>query len=485
MLAPASRVAGSVALLIGSEVVQTVHPWMASLSMGAVVADSSLILRGRGVRLDVIILPEATTFTGSVNFVARQIEFRGFLTAREIIFTTNVIRPDRSADDADKTTLELNAVAGDITTFAILDDGRRGAGNAVLSRDFAITILILRRNSAFGDLDSLPFRFNPHPSKGQPVTALTTLTLTSNTGAQTVQDWMLPEANTNRDLSITSTGSAVIVNENINIGTGDLTLNGMGGIVLGSAITLTGGDIALTGVIDESGNGGNDALTVRVQGDITLNSDINLGTSKLDLQASGRITNGGTPPVITVGSLRLMQGEVFDADLLDPASRVAGAVALLIDRVVIQTVHPWMASLSTGAVGADSSLILRGRGVRLDVIVLPEAATFTGSVNFVARQVELRGVLIGREIIFTTNVLRPDRSVGATDKTTLELKAVAGDITTFAILDNGRRGPGNPVLSRDFAITTLILQQNSALVIWMASRSGLTPIRPKGSRSRH
>ena len=516
LLDAGSRVAGSVALLIGSEVVQTVHPWMASLSVdAAVVADSSLILRGRGGRLDVVIVPEATTFTGSVNFVARQIEFRGALTARDITFTTNVIRPDRSADDADKTTLALNAVAGDITTFAILADGRRGAGNAVLSRDFAITTLILQRNSAFGDLDSLPFRFNP---RGQPVTALTALTLTINASdaAQTVQAWMLPETDANRELTITA-GGELMVNDDINLGTGNLTLSGtsitLGGattaltggaisltgnvtsagaltitaatgitlgnnintgtgdltlsgtsITLGSAITLTGGAISLTGAIDESasGNDGNDALTVRAQS-LTLNSDINLGTGRLDLQTSGRITSGGTARVITAGSLRLAQLDALDADLLDPTSRVAGSVALLIGSEVVQTVHPWMASLSVdAAVVADSSLVLRGRGVRLDVIILPEATTFTGSVNFVARQIEFRGFLTAREITFTTNVIRPDRSADDADRTTLALNAVAGDITTFAILDDGTRGAGNALLSRDFVITTLILRQNSA-----------------------
>ena len=514
LLDPASRVAGSVALLIGSAVVQTVHPWMASLSTGAVVADSSLVLRGRGVRLDVVIVPEALTFTGSVNFVARQIEFRGALTAREITFTTNVLRPDRSADTADKTTLSLNAVAGDITTFAILDDGTRGEGVPVLSNDFAITNLTLRRNSVFGDLDSLPFSFNSR----QPVTALTTLTLTTNTAAaQTLQTWMLPETDANRNLSITAGGELTVnadaidlgtgnltlsgtsialsgatttltggaisltgnvtsagaltimtqgditLGNNINTGAGDLTLSGTS-ITLGSAITLTGGAISLTGAIDESasGNDGNDALTVRAQS-LTLNSDINLGTGRLDLQTSGRITNGGTARVITAGSLRLAQLDALDADLLDPTSRVAGSVALLIGSEVVQTVHPWMSSLSTdAAVVADSSLILRGNGVRLDVIILPEATTFTGSSNFVARQVELRGALTARELIFTTNVLRPDRSADDADKTTLELNAVAGDITTFAILDDGRRGAGNALLSNDFAITNLILRRNSA-----------------------
>ena len=516
LLDPTSRVAGSVALLIGSAVDQIVHPWMASLSTGAVVADSSLVLRGRGVRLDVVIVPEATTFTGSVNFVARQIEFRGALTARDITFTTNVIRPDRSAEDADKTTLELNAVAGDITTFAILADGTRGAGNALLSRDFAITTLILRRNSAFGDLDSLPFRFNPNEA-AQPVTALTTLTLTINASdaAQILQTWMLPETDADRDLTITA-GGELMVNDDINLGTGNLTLSGtsitLGGataltggaisltgnvtsagaltitaatgitlgnnintgtgdltlsgtsITLGSAITLTGGAISLTGAIDEtaSGNDGNDALTVRAQS-LTLNSNIDLGTGRLDLQTSGRITSGGTARVITAGSLRLAQLDALDADLLDPTSRVAGSVALLIGSEVVQTVHPWMASLSVdAAVVADSSLVLRGRGVRLDVIILPEATTFTGSVNFVARQIEFRGFLTAREITFTTNVIRPDRSADDADRTTLELNAVAGDITTFAILDDGTRGAGNAVLSRDFVITTLILRQNSA-----------------------
>ena len=332
--------------------------------------------------------------------------------------------------------------------------------------------------------------------------------------AQTVHNgWMVVM---NRDLSLTSTG-ALTIGADIETGAGDLTLGGAR-IVLGGATTLTGGAITLTGTIDESSSG-NDALTVMAldvltlnnnintgTGDITLDSDanivlgadirltggavsltgavsaidlpltvraqsltlnsdhINLGTGKLDFQvSSGRITKSGTPLVITAGWLRLAQrGAFVDNELLDPASRVADRVQLLIyDTGVTQTVHPWMMSLGADAA---SSLILRGRDVRLDDIILPESMTFTGSVNLVALEVEFRGALTAREIIFTTNEIFPPNA----SHDVLELNALAGEIITDNIIfsdDNdvlGIRGGGRPILARGFAITTLNLQQDSA-----------------------
>ena len=112
-------------------------------------------------------------------------------------------------------------------------------------------------------------------------------------------------ASDNDALTVMASG-VLTLNRNINTGTGALTLDSDANIVLGGAITLTGGAVSLTGAVSAT----NLPLTVRAQS-LTLNSDINLGTGRLDLQTSGRITSGGTARVITAGSLRLAQLDGF------------------------------------------------------------------------------------------------------------------------------------------------------------------------------
>ena len=157
--------------------------------------------------------------------------------------------------------------------------------------------------------------------------------------------------------ALTSTGPALIaqardvlrLNNDINIGAEDiLTLTGMGGITLGSAlITLTGGAVSLTGAIDESGAGGSDSLTVNASGDITLNGDINLGAGALALvsgmgSSNGNIMNGGggggASRILTAQSVSLTQ----DAAFASTGMFTFASAVLLLDTGASQTVHAWM-----------------------------------------------------------------------------------------------------------------------------------------------
>ena len=147
-----------------------------------------------------------------------------------------------------------------------------------------------------------------------------------------------------RALTITATGQLTL-NDNIYTGTGDLTLTGSS-IELneaGDLITLTGGAVSLTGAIDESGAGGNNNLTVNASGDITLNGDINLGTGALALVAgtgssSGSIMNGGASRSLTAQSVSLTQ----DAAFASTGLFTFASTILLLDTGASQTVHAWM-----------------------------------------------------------------------------------------------------------------------------------------------
>ena len=120
------------------------------------------------------------------------------------------------------------------------------------------------------------------------------VTLTSN----------LDESATNFSLTVNASG-VLTLNRNINVGSGNLILTGgTGGIVLGRDITLTAGEVRLTGAINESGAGGNDALTIMASQALTLNSNINTGTGALSLTSTG---GGG---IALGGNIRLSGGVV-------------------------------------------------------------------------------------------------------------------------------------------------------------------------------
>ena len=149
-----------------------------------------------------------------------------------------------------------------------------------------------------------------------------------------------------RALTITATGQLTL-NGNIYTGTGDITLTGSS-IELNEAsdlITLTGGAVSLTGAIDESGAGGNNNLTVNASGDITLNGDINLGTGVLALVAgtgssSGSIMNGGGS---TSRSLTAQSVSLTqDAAFASTGLFTFASTILLLDTGASQTVHAWM-----------------------------------------------------------------------------------------------------------------------------------------------
>ena len=196
------------------------------------------------------------------------------------------------------------------------------------------------------------------------VAEATSLILTT-TRAQIVHPWMT--AGSNRSLSLTSNG-AIIISENITLGSGNLTLNGMGGITVNGNRTLSGGAINLTGTITNTD--ANLTLTITAMDDITLNSNIDLNTTSATLILTAG--NGGAGNImgsnaleLTANQIDLTQDAAFGATF---ASTVGGAFALFTDTLNLttatdQTVHDWMNRTNRTLSLTTTGVIMIGRDI--------------------------------------------------------------------------------------------------------------------------
>ena len=234
--------------------------------------------------------------------------------------------------------------------------------------------------------------------------------------------------------ALTSTGPALIaqardvlrLNNDINIGAEDiLTLTGMGGITLGSAlITLTGGVVSLTGAIDESGAGGSDSLTVNASGDITLNGDINLGAGALALvsgmgSSNGNIMNGGggggASRILTAQSVSLTQ----DAAFASTGMFTFASAVLLLDTGASQTVHAWMTQ-------GDRALSLTSA---ITIMVEEDVSTGTSDLTLAGNGIILSG---GARTLSGANIALTGAAASMADLTILATGTLAlnSSITT-------------------------------------------------------
>ena len=364
---------------------QTIHEWMADLG------DDSFSLRGEGVVLNSITIPAAIDFgMTAIDLQATTIILGGDLTAGAVALRASAI----TRDDAN---LTITATTGGIT------------GNAP-TLDSTVTTLTLTQNSAFSS--TAPFTFDG--------TTLTSLTLTTD-AVQDVYNWMIRDninltvtsalqvrvgdaigaGNRNLgagDLTLTSTGGAIRILENISTD-GNITLNGSTGInfnnraaktLSGAAITLTGnalsnrdltltvtgsgaltlnGDITATAsdLVLTGGTGGIDlsggartisgvditftgvaasdaSLTINASSALTLNNNITLTGSGLTLalRGAGAIVGVGTPE-LTASTVRLRQFAAFAVDALFTFGSATGSLLLITDTN--QEVHDWMIAL--------------------------------------------------------------------------------------------------------------------------------------------
>ena len=201
-----------------------------------------------------------------------------------------------------------------------------------------------------------------------------------------------------RALTITATGQLTL-NDNIHTGTGDLTLTGSSIELneVGDLLTLTGGAVSLTGAIDESGAGGSDSLTVNASGDITLNGDINLGTGALVLAAgmgssSGNIMNGGGGASHSLTAQSVSLTQ--DAAFASTGMFTFASAILLLDTGASQTVHAWMTQ-------GDHALSLTSA---ITIMVEEDVSTGTSDLTLMGNGIIFSGgarTLSGANIVLT------------------------------------------------------------------------------------
>ena len=162
------------------------------------------------------------------------------------------------------------------------------------------------------------------------------------------------------NLTIIASG-VLTLNDNINLGTGDLVINAMGGTTLGGVIELTARSITLTGDITSAAD-----LTITTTLTLTLNSDINTGTGDLTL-------NVGANNAADFNGARTLRGN---------AVTIGGTLGLLADGdLTISALGNLMVNTNI-SLGSGATTVLRleaGRGMGQ-----------TGDISFSSNTLELR-----------------------------------------------------------------------------------------------
>ena len=276
------------------------------------------------------------------------------------------------------------------------------------------------------------------------VTDSTIATLNITTRApQSYRGWMAPPAGSGRNLSINTMGVLTLPSASINLGAGNLTLNGATITFTNPAgLRITAGEVSLTGAINQAAS--NLALRVTATGDITLNSNINTGTGLLRLSTTGSIGNGGAARTIMSSALYLRHSGAFGADLLAPASRASGRVNLRVWTALAQPIHPWMVSLGEG----DFSLHGAG-GAVLTSITTAAALERTGTITLRASMITLGAALTGAAVTLHADTIAGDGN------NLVAIHATARDISA-----TGADGTGRPALAT--SVTGLSLTRSSA-----------------------
>ena len=367
----------------GKETLASVH--LAGIDVGELLLDpTDIIIAATGTAVSGNIAADASggTMTLGVDSINR---FTGDLT----LAASNTIRVNVAIN---KPTGRLFLTAGgNLTITADINNGanrlRLAAGEGTGSGDLAacptctLTASDLRLRQASTFSGTAPYMI---------AASVSSLSLTtSSMSTQTVQSWMTEG---DRALSLTSSRGTITIAANLSTGSGDITLTGNGGIVLGGDITLTGGAVSITSAINASSNNYN--FTITASGALTINSDINLGSGALTLTATGAniVDVDGVVPVLTASTVSLTQAGTFAADLFT----IASATSLTLDAgSTDQIVHAWMAD------GTNRALSLTTTGA---ITIGRDIATGTSSLTLVGGTLTLTGAartLSGAEIALT------------------------------------------------------------------------------------
>ena len=379
-----------------------------SITAGAIdIGGRALMITANGGALT-LNTPGITT-TGDITLTAASIALSGAATLTGAAITITAPTIDIGADRALTITasgaLTLDTV--DMITgmgtaaLSLTGDTLAGLSTALTLNVPTVSLELTGSDSSFGA--TAPFAAN---------SGITTLTITT-AADQDYRGWMAPPAGRNRNLTIDSQRGIRIGSTAINLGTGNLILNGELGVVLTNVagLTITAGDFTLFTGAGFLSSPGIDVshFVVMAGGDITTSS-ITLGTmARVELLAdNGSIIANpdsfGGRPVIGAGVLLMRQMGIFaDSFFNTTSSVVTGSVSFRVTGAgVDQTIHPWMAGLGR------TDFSLRGvDGVTLDSITLPAAADFgTTAVDLQAATINLGGnaVLTGGAVSLTGEI---------------------------------------------------------------------------------
>ena len=391
-----------------------------------------------GTRPITVSAPTVTITAGDINIGTRALT----ITASNGALTVNA---DIRAGAASTGAIMLTATNGALT---LGDDSQIVADAAVLTLSstgtnselvscatcfFDAAELRLTQTTAFDGGDLSPYILS----------SVSILNITTS-APQTVQGWMISSG---RTFSLTTTG-VLTLNNQFNVGNnGDVTLTGMGGIVLGGTFTqISARNITLRGAISTD----RPSVSLTAEGVITIHNDIDAGTGTLTLTAGADISNGGaeTAPTWTASavSLSLTQGGVFGSTA--PFTFDGTTLAsLTIQTAVAQTAHSWM-----GVSGSAVSLTAGG-----DITIGGNIDVGTGSLT-----------LIASGNIVSGNTL----SVLTADTVNLELTGSDSSLTTRLFVAASRIGTLN--------ITT---QADQDYRVWMRARGRNLMIDSQGSIS--
>ena len=423
---------------IGGRAVRIVNASGATLTLVGNVVDAAGITAQNGGNIHIV---GARSITGgAINITAgliQTVDASGSPTAGDLTITATdgliIATNINTGTGALTLTAGMGATTGDISNSATTRT--LTAGSVILSQDGIFVADLFMINSA----------------------ASLTLT-TAATAAQTVESWMHTSG---RNLSLTSTGGAIMIGGIIDIGAGNITLSGIGtrGIVLSDTLNLSAGDITLTGAIDEnlhnvlliavsdltlnsnidigsadlvlsSGRNFGDGislgdnitiaagtvglsgaidqsmtprnLTVRASRNAELGGNINLGTGTLTVTAgvglgTGNIVNEGTTRTLTAGTVNFTQDGTRAFTATD---WVIASNTLTIETVAAQTLHPWMV-----AAGRTLTLTSTGGALTLNGTM----ASGAGDLILTGTAITLGGptTLTGRAITLTGAISAP------------------------------------------------------------------------------
>ena len=428
---------------------------------------------------DVVVPQAATSALESITLNAAAdgtISFGGTgaitLTAPQITITAGTIIIGEGR------TLTINAEGGTLTLNLddIIISGSATAGSVTLSaaaivNDAALILNVATVNIAqdgeFGA--AAPFTF---PA------GVTTLNL-STQAAQAYRGWMTaPNPGPDRSVSLMSAG-VITVGQSINLETGNLSLNGTGGIVLGGGnIGLAGNTVILTGAIDEAATS-TDNLTIAAVDDITLNSNIDLGMGALRLTAGigspdGDIVNGGTAPEIIAGSLHLQTDTALSPTLFTTSSRVGGAVALRFGTAVavqaFSSQTGWFLRLGQGDLSVMGIEGVTIGFLSLDTLNRPEAVVDVRAGTISGLSIQARTITVHTDSITALLSLRAEgaltlRGADGTGSPTLN-----ATITSVTLGQNGAFSATAP-LTLPATVTSLTLTTAAAQTVqgWMTT----------------